>query len=212
VNQQETIATLKRSWDKISWNRPEHGCLIGFDAVIGRYQQPGRHYHDLRHLVECLEHPEIEKAFNPTAVRLALFFHDYVYDTKKLDGNEEESADVLALYIAPWLKYPSDGYTACHHIRATAKHEVGPLPDLFSDSRLVIDCDLSILGKSMDRYAQYESDIQLEYSQYPSEIFKGARKNIMLGFLNREHIFFHEGFRQRYEEQAKKNISVYWAR
>jgi predicted metal-dependent HD superfamily phosphohydrolase len=211
MNKQEIIETLRRSWDKISWNQPEHGCLIGFDAILGRYQQQGRHYHDLRHLVECLEHPEIEKARNPTAVRLALFFHDYVYDTKKLNGNEEESANVLSRYIATWLKNPSDAYTACHHIVATQKHEVGTVPETISDSHLVIDCDLSILGRPMDRYAQYESDIQLEYSQYPTDVYKNTRKGIMLGFLNREHIFFHESFRGRYEEQARKNIAVYWA-
>jgi predicted metal-dependent HD superfamily phosphohydrolase len=210
MNRQEQIELLKKSWDKVVWNR-EHGFLVGFDAILGRYQQPGRHFHDLRHLVECLEHPEIERAMNTSAVRLALFFHDYVYDTRALSGNEEESAKVLSRYVAPWLSNPSDAYTATHHVVATEKHVVGTLPETIEDSKLVIDCDLSILGRPMDRYAQYESDIQLEYSQYPTEVYKNARKSIMLGFLDREHIYFNESFRERYEEQARKNIAVYWA-
>jgi predicted metal-dependent HD superfamily phosphohydrolase len=212
MNNQATIETLRKSWSKIIWNRPDHGCLIGFDAILGRYQQPGRHYHDLRHLVECLEHPEIDKARNPTAVRLALFFHDYVYDTEVHSGNEDASADFLSLYVATWLFNPSDAYTACHHIIATEKHQVGTVPETIEDSKLVIDCDLSILGRPMDRYAQYESDIQLEYSHVPTEIFKTARRAIMLGFLSRKDIYFNESFRERYDKQARKNISVYWAR
>jgi predicted metal-dependent HD superfamily phosphohydrolase len=214
VNAQEQIDTLKRSWNKIAWTQPEHSCVIGFDAILGRYQQPGRHYHDLRHLIECLEHQEIERARNPTAVLLALFFHDYVYDTRSHAGNEERSANVLSKYIAPWLKNASDAFIACHHIMATEKHQIAtnPVPETIEDSKLVIDCDLSILGRPMDRYAQYESDIQLEYGHVPSEIFKKRRGEIMIGFLGREHLYFNESFKERYEAQARKNISIYWSR
>ncbi len=211
MTRQEQVEFLRKAWDKIEWNMPEQGCQIGFDAVIGRYEQPGRHYHGLRHLVECLEHPEIDKAHNPTSVRLALFFHDYFYDTRAKD-NEKRSADVLSLYISSWLRRPGAAYDGCYMILATEKHAIDVIKhhDVADDAKLVLDCDLSILGRPMERYAQYESDIQLEYSQYPQEVFKAARRNIMLDFAKREPLYFTKSFQDRYETQAKKNIAVYW--
>src|SRR5664279_254571 len=58
------------------------------------YAEPGRRYHDQRHLAEVLQRIEelrgAGEAFDYESVVLAAWFHDAIYDGK--DGAEERSA------------------------------------------------------------------------------------------------------------------------
>ena len=51
-------------------------------ALLGRWAEPQRAYHDLAHLAEVLERVDLlaAEADQPDAVRLAAWFHDAVYD------------------------------------------------------------------------------------------------------------------------------------
>ena len=62
-------------------------------ALLGRWAEPHRAYHDLAHLAEVLERVDLlaAEADRPDAVRLAAWFHDAVYDPTAAD-NEERSA------------------------------------------------------------------------------------------------------------------------
>src|SRR6188508_2389895 len=64
-----------------------------FDVLKGRYTEPHRHYHNPRHISECLAEYDSSRhlAVQPVAVELAIWFHDAIYDTHAAD-NEEQSA------------------------------------------------------------------------------------------------------------------------
>ena len=63
-----------------------------FNILVAAYTQPDRHYHNLNHIDRLLTTIDrTESLQNPTAVRLAVWFHDFVYDSQASD-NEAQSA------------------------------------------------------------------------------------------------------------------------
>ena len=166
------------------------------------YAEPARHYHNQQHIAECLAEFDAARhlAQQPVAVELALWFHDAVYDPKAGD-NEEQSA-ALAKRCLEEAGQPDLAGTVAMLVMATKLHgtDAGP------DAALVVDVDLSILGKSEVRFAEYETQIRQEYSWVPKLFFKPKRAEILQRFLDRERIYTHEHFVTRYEQSARRNF------
>lgn len=86
-------ADARRRWQGL-WVRlglaPPDGAI---DALLAEYEAAHRHYHNLNHVLDCLElldrHRHLAK--RPAEVELAIWFHDAVYDTRR-DDNEAASA------------------------------------------------------------------------------------------------------------------------
>src|SRR5205814_239074 len=70
-------------------------------------------------------------------------------------------------------------------VMATKSHstEAGP------DAALMVDVDLSILGKGEQRFAEYEAQIREEYRSVPKLIFNFKRAEILERFLARSRIY-----------------------
>lgn len=176
-----------------------------YDRLKNAYSEPQRYYHNLQHIAECLA--EFDEANNltkePAAVELALWFHDAVYDPRA--GNNEEQSAVLATQclqecgVAPPM---IDRVTQL--IMTTKSHETGT----DQDAKLMVDVDLSILGRDQKRFFEYENQIRKEYAWVPASVFASKRAEILQRFLDRNHVFATERFRQKYEEQARKNLEV----
>lgn len=69
-----------------------------------------------------------------------------------------------------------------------------------------LDCDLKILGSKSDDYIVYAENIHKEYKHVISFIYKMERKKILKRFFESPSIYRTEYFRNKYEEQARKNI------
>jgi predicted metal-dependent HD superfamily phosphohydrolase len=172
-----------------------------FEDFANRYREPARHYHNARHIVECLEEFDAapKEGVDPLSVEFAIWLHDAVYDPRRTD-NEEQSAGLAAT----WFKEkPALAAQVSNLILATRDH----LPRGSSDSALLIDIDLSILGKSPKRFAQYEIEIRAEYSWVPIQSYSEKRAAILRGFLERQKIFTTPHFSNRYEQQARRNLA-----
>jgi predicted metal-dependent HD superfamily phosphohydrolase len=52
-----------------------------YQELVSLYVQPHRHYHNLRHLAECLAAFDSVRSManQPVAIELAIWFHDTVY-------------------------------------------------------------------------------------------------------------------------------------
>jgi len=85
---------------------------------------------------------------------------------------------------------------------ATKAHD----PSLQPDAPLLVDVDLSILGKSEERFWEYENQIRLEYDWVPDGTFATKRAEILEQFLARPRIYSTEQFFDRYERRARGNI------
>jgi predicted metal-dependent HD superfamily phosphohydrolase len=173
-----------------------------FSEVERRYSEPHRAYHNRLHIDECLQefgrvHGE---ARNPIAVELAIWFHDVIYDPRETD-NEEQSAR----FASECLKEASNELV--RHITKlilrTKSHEPGDI----EDAALLVDIDLSILGKPPERFSQFESGIRSEYAWVPADVYRQKRAEILEGFLKRERIYLTESFRGRYEDAARRNLA-----
>lgn len=202
----ETGIELSREWVELvsDWASADEALAI-FQKLSQLYNEPGRSYHSLRHISELLsllkKVPEPPKDL--TALKLAIWFHDAIYNPKRND-NEENSAKLSKQVLTPMLyegsSLPNMVYTL---IMSTQKHK--PVSHSY-DCRLMIDLDLSILGSSKERYQEYTRQIREEYSQYPSYIYKIGRKQQLHRFLDSTWIYHTAYFRNKYDQVARENI------
>jgi predicted metal-dependent HD superfamily phosphohydrolase len=176
-----------------------------YDRLTQAYAEPQRHYHDRQHIAECLA--ELDKArhlaLQPGAVELALWFHDAVYDPKAADNEERSAALAKSCLIESGM--PNTLFEVVfEHIMATKHHEVSAS----ADAGLMVDVDLSILGRDEKRFSEYEQQIRLEYEWVPNAVFASKRAEVLEKFLSRERIYATEWFQNKYERQARMNLSA----
>jgi predicted metal-dependent HD superfamily phosphohydrolase len=170
--------------------------------LLKRYSEPHRQYHNIRHIEECLAEFEqvSSQAEHPVALELAIWFHDAIYDPRRSD-NEEQSA-ILALKCLEQSVFRQKQLVS-DLILATKTHVAKNIPD----APLLLDIDLSILGKPAARFAEYEAGIRAEYSFVPLALYAEKRAAILRSFLSRPRIFTTGAFFNRFEAQARRNLA-----
>lgn len=175
-----------------------------YDDVIAKYNEPHRFYHTQQHLAECLDKlSELRQlAINPAEIELALWFHDAVYDPTSHD-NELLSAEWAKSSIVAAGLDNAIAERVFDLIMATQHHAK---PEN-TDTQVLIDIDLAILGANPERYYEYEQQIRQEYAFAPEPIFKAKRAEILQRFLAQPSIFTTPLFIERYERQARANIN-----
>lgn len=173
-----------------------------YDRLTQAYAEPQRHYHNQQHIAECLAELDGARhlARQPEVVELALWFHDAVYDPKAGDNEERSAALAVECLRAGGLEQLAG--TVSELVMATKLHgaDAGP------DAALIVDVDLSILGKGETRFAEYEAQIRKEYSWVPKLVFNSKRAGILKRFLARDRIYATEYFSDRYEQIARQNL------
>ena len=174
-----------------------------YQELVSRYSEPQRHYHNLAHVAECIAEFDSARqlAQDPTAVEVAIWFHDAVYDTHAAD-NEERSAKLAKERIAQACGWVGLSESVAALVLATKTHD----PALNPDAPLLVDVDLSILGKPKDRFGEYEAQIRREYEWVPIETFKVKRAEILERFLARDRIYTTDHFFDIYEQPARTNL------
>ena len=173
------------------------------DDVLSRYAEPHRHYHTAQHLAECFEKVRdiIALAEHPAEVHVGLWFHDAIYDTRRHD-NEERSA-AWACSAARELGAASDSAQRIYDLIMFTCHAAEPIG---IDAQVLVDVDLSILGAPRARFDEYEAQVRREYEWVPEATFRSTRARILKEFLDRPHLYCTAHFRERYEEQARRNL------
>lgn len=174
-----------------------------FEDVVARYSEPQRAYHDVEHLRECLGWLSVseELSARPLEVRLAVFYHDVVYCPRAVD-NEERSADLFRAH-ASIVQLPSASRERIVRlIEGTALHRAHD-----SDSALLNDIDLAVLGASPRQYARYEAQIRREFREFDDRAYRAGRARVLRSFLDMTSIYRTIFFNQRLEPQARSNLS-----
>jgi predicted metal-dependent HD superfamily phosphohydrolase len=198
-----TCFTLQR-WSALSRIVGIHrDSKEAFRDLERHYCEAHRHYHNPRHIDECLQEFDLARgeAANPVALELAIWFHDVIYDPHAND-NEERSAK---LTIERLHQVSKDLAGEVHDLILTTKTHT---PGTVQDAALLIDIDLSILGKPDERFAEYEVGIRKEYAWVPINVYREKRSEILRGFLNRDRIYTMKYFYDRYEACTRRNIST----
>jgi predicted metal-dependent HD superfamily phosphohydrolase len=169
--------------------------------VVQAYSAPGRYYHNLQHIEDCLAALDAVdglSARDRDVLTAAIWWHDIVYDPTRSD-NEEESARLAEQNLAPDLRYDVGRL-----IRLTRTHDVPP------DDRLgaiMISIDLKILGAEPSAYAAYAAAIRREYGHVPDDAYRAGRLAELERFAARPAIYPDPTFAARLEKQARANIA-----
>jgi len=176
-----------------------------WSALVEAYRSPERHYHGLGHIGDSLRRFDAvaHLAREPALVRLALWFHDAVYDTRRSD-NEARSA--------AWADTVLGEAGASAHARSVvgglirATDHAAPAPT--SDAALLCDVDLAVLGGSARRFEVYQQAVRAEYAWVPEARFVEGRAALLRRFLDRDRIYQTPPFQRRYEARARRNLTT----
>jgi len=179
------------------------GSDLEFARVVRAWRSFGRRYHTLEHLSACLVEFDSARhlAQSPAQLELALWFHDAVYRTWRKD-NELRSAEWAARFLRGHAADEAVATSVRELVFATAH----VMSELSGDAALVVDVDLSILGKPREIYDEFERNVRREYWWVPRRRFVDARCAILRSFLARPRIYHWPQFHELYEEAARANL------
>lgn len=175
-----------------------------YEMLLGRYEEKHRAYHNVVHINDCLHQLDLLQ-INPAEAReieLAIWFHDVIYNPYGKD-NELKSAKEAELFIFDNVADDDLGKRIFDLIMATL-HQASPTNEA---EALIMDIDISILGRDSDSYQAYTEKVRKEYRLVPRFLYRTKRVEILQQFLQREMLYATPRFQQHYEVQARKNIT-----
>jgi len=171
------------------------------DDLIAAYSAAGRHYHDLRHVQDCLallDRVADLGARDREILTLAIWWHDVVYDPTRAD-NEERSADLAERHVPPELRDEVGRL-----IRLTRTHDVRPADRL---GALLVSIDLSILGADDPVYQAYADATRREYAHVPDDAYRTGRAAVLERFASRAVIYPDACFAAALDRRARANLA-----
>jgi predicted metal-dependent HD superfamily phosphohydrolase len=196
---------LRRRWDALcgGLGTPEL-CGQVFDSLYASYAPPERHYHGIYHIADCLRQFDSVRdlASNPLAVELAIWFHDVVYDGRRND-NEERSADAADAALRR-MRASDTLRRDVRELILLTRHNQSPAT---IDGQLIADIDLASLAVSPQQFDANGEAIRREYPHVADAEFDLARAKLLGRFLERPRIYYTKVFHDRYEQQARANLS-----
>mmetsp|Transcript_11792 Transcript_11792/g.11430 ORF Transcript_11792/g.11430 Transcript_11792/m.11430 type:complete len:227 (+) Transcript_11792:71-751(+) len=204
----DSCESVKRIWENLCKD-----IFISHDitnkiwsTIESKYGEAGRAYHTLEHIDNLFSVYESYKMriTDANAVKLAIIFHDIVYDPKsKL--NEEKSAELFSLLLKDHLD-ANLIEKVNFYIIETIKHN--PIDSTDQDLHYFIDFDMSILGSERKEYESYTRKIRKEYSHVDDEAFCSGRSGFLISTLKSEnHIFSTPEFHMQMEQKARDNMA-----
>jgi predicted metal-dependent HD superfamily phosphohydrolase len=176
-----------------------------FDELQRCYAEPGRAYHTLAHIRDCLRQFDLVRplAGHPHRVECALWFHDVIYDPGRSDSEERSARWAVRALRQAGAPDPVPARVEAL-ILATKHHAPPASPD--PDAALVVDIDLAILGRPPAEFDAYEAAIRREYAALPEEDYRRGRAEFVRDLLARPRIYQTDYFFERYEAQARRNL------
>jgi predicted metal-dependent HD superfamily phosphohydrolase len=201
------VSDLSHAWRAaLPASAPAGPVSRALDDLLARWSEPQRRYHTLDHLSHVLrvvaDHQD--RAQDVAAVTLAAWYHDAVYDPRRVD-NEEASA-LLAEAALPALGVPDTQLAeVARLVRLTATHD--PVPG-DRNGGLLTDADLAILAADPDTYLAYTQAVRAEYAFVPDAAFAAGRAEVLHNLLALPRLFHTPVLRDGWEELARGNITA----
>ncbi len=207
--------TVKHEWTRrvlerwrellIHYGVDDEGVEASSHAIITAYTAASRHYHNMRHVDDILQNLATfrKEANNINVLTFAAIYHDLIYNTRRKD-NEEQSA-VYAEQEMTGFSIPQDIIESTAAVIRATIHGNSTSDD--PDISLFLDCDLIILGANKDLYKRYAEWIREEYRWVPGILYRRNRKRLLKQFLAREQIYNLPDIREKYEQQARDNMT-----
>ena len=200
-----SLNELNQKWQQYWTDRsPQTEVDLLFRRLITAYSKPDRHYHNLNHINHVLitiERFNLELQ-NPVAVKLAVWFHDFVYDSQASD-NEFQSAK-LAGKLLTEINISTELIDRVQQlILATKGHQIDPND---ADLSIFLDADLAILGTDPVQYQDYDRSIRQEYSWVSDAAYQVGRTKVLQSFLQRDRLYCTDLLFDEMESIARINM------
>lgn len=173
--------------------------------IESHYSESRRFYHTLEHIFDLISvlSPFISKISDQNAVLLSILFHDIIYDPTS-SRNEEDSAELFEELLSTSLEKHLV-QKVVNYIIATKSHQALDKTD--QDLLFFLDCDMSILGRSRNKYAEYSKQIRQEYIHVDNIAFNSGRSSFLKTILTNDGcIFLTAEFQLMMEKDARENI------
>lgn len=205
------ISQLQERWEAVLRPFALNEGLIDdlFADLVERYTEKGRYYHNLHHIQNVLDTVAKLKELvqDETAVQIAAWFHDVIYEMQPSTGggptNEERSALYAAQALQP-LTIPKPTIKLIQQLICAT--QLGyPVPD-DPNFHVLLDADLATLAADSDEYNQYARAIRQEFAFVPEELYRIGRCQVLQSFLTRDRIFLTEPMYDQHEQAARHNI------
>ncbi|HEX5006315.1 MAG TPA: hypothetical protein VFV70_04335 [Hyphomonadaceae bacterium] len=175
-----------------------------FDDLLGRHVERQRRYHGLSHLsslfyLMALHAPHIPPG---TAPRLAIWWHDAIYDPRTRD-NEERSAELAREHLTRLGAPAALIQTTANLILMTKNHWSGPSA---GDGDYFLDADIAILGAPPQVYDRYAADVRHEYAWALDPAWRAGRSAFLRAAVARPRLYRTDAFETAYAQQARINM------
>ena len=204
-------AALGATW-AAAWSELGRPAPAGLQAeLISARSEPQRHYHDQRHLRECLALWTRWRQHSPRAgeVAIALWFHDAIYDPQApVSGSNELNSAAWAARSLVRAGADSDTAQRVHDLVMATQHDAPDALGSSPDAQLLVDIDLSILGSPAERFERYDQDVRKEYAWVPGFRYQEARAQVLQSFLDRPRLYRGEYAAALLEAQARINLAA----
>lgn len=196
----EQRAKLLAEWERALPNQQAMG-----EALLTRYGERHRRYHDAAHLASVLSHIDLlADDHDLFLVRLAAWFHDAVYAVPALElTNEEASARLAFRELSRAGLEQEDLNEVARLVRLTATHTPGARDP---EGELLCDADLTILAAPPEEYAAYTQAIRAEHASIAEADFMAGRLAVMSELADGP--IFRTGKGRDLVEQARANVEA----
>jgi predicted metal-dependent HD superfamily phosphohydrolase len=200
------IHALNQKWQQCWVDRSLQSEIdILFERLVTAYTKPDRHYHNLNHINYFLITIDrfTNELQNPIAVKLAAWFHDFVYDPQASD-NEFQSAE-LAKELLIAINVPTAIIDRIQQLILATKGHQTDSNDV--DRSIFLDADLAILGTNRIQYQDYARSIRQEYRWVNDAEYRLGRIKVLESFLQRDRLYCTDLLFAELESIARLNLS-----
>jgi predicted metal-dependent HD superfamily phosphohydrolase len=177
-----------------------------FNHLVAAYSTANRYYHTLKHIHHVLNTIKTLQAYTKdlTAVQLAAWFHDIIYNSQS-KNNEAKSAEYAAELLID-LGVPPHNIAVVTRLILNTKHHQAEIDDV--DSQVLLDADLAILSANPIQYWEYANAIRQEYAWLGEAEYVKGRSQVLARFLQCDRIYSTPLMFHLAEQSARHNINT----
>uniref|UniRef100_A0A0N5B271 Inhibitor_I29 domain-containing protein n=1 Tax=Strongyloides papillosus TaxID=174720 RepID=A0A0N5B271_STREA len=204
----EEKSALRERWNDMTSFMSETVKEKWWDKIIKQYSD--RPFYNLTHLHNMLQlfDQHKDRLHDRYAVAFAIFFKHLEYDSRSTE-TAKLSADQFKKFCSE-TTFDQEGYVVNLILESEnnctdANLNIGTYGN--DDIHYLIDFDMMVHGESPEKYEIYKSKLRQEYSYLNEKEYKKERVKVLKLFLQIPNIYATKEFRDKYEEQARKNIS-----
>jgi predicted metal-dependent HD superfamily phosphohydrolase len=193
---------------------PEPRLRSTAEALLERWTEPHRRYHNRTHLERVLGtlrqlaadgggETSAASADPGDLAALAAWYHDAVYEPTRSD-NEEQSAALAGRQLAQLDMSQRIVGEVSRLVLLTKSHEPA---ERDRAGVLLCDADLAILATPADVYDTYSAAIRAEYSHVPERDYRAGRAAVLTTLVARPRLFHTRHGKAAWEQPARGNIA-----